>query len=287
MKVTIEDIKAKIQQIKNLDLEKVLFDDVFYLVRDLMLGYKSVAFPARNFKVYRARINKEVENFQKVSDLWYPPKDAVKEFNRANNLRESIFYCSNNIGTSVLELRPSKGDIVSIIECQINTDKLAIIGLGFPDKSIFKGSGKIINWAERRRSSIEKHLKNLQLEQPIIEEQIKKNELIDVFLNEEFRKIVINRDFEYKISAAIATMFLNNPKGSPVQGICYPSISTRYEGYNWAFVPKAVDAFFIPTRFLRIKILDKKENGVYETSILSRANQTDCGTIIWGKKEKH
>ena len=124
--ITPTDIEKKIQKIKGLNLETISCDGIFNEIKDLMAGYKLVYFPGRNYLVYRAGIEKGDRDFQKVSDLWYPPKDKVKKISRANFIGESVFYCSNKPETAVLELYPNKDDIVAIMECKINAKELEI-----------------------------------------------------------------------------------------------------------------------------------------------------------------
>lgn len=279
------DIEKKIvNNIKNLNLEMTSFNYVYKCVRDLMVGYSIIDFPGKPVCVYRARINIGGNKIRNIGELWYPPANLIHDIGRANKKGESVFYCSNNVETAVLEKCPEKNDVVTVMECRIKNlklvNKLNVVGLGFSDKAVFKSKDKTIKWNEYKIKKITAYYAN-RLTQHEIGEQLKKNSLIDKFLNEEFRKTKIRGSFDYKITASIARMFINNPKGTTIHAICYPSISKNYKDYNWVFTPEAADAFFVPTRFLEIKIA-RKEGNRYETVKLQHSGAIDKNrNIIW------
>lgn len=284
-----EEIKREISNIKRLNLKKLQFSYVYKQVSNLMMrNYSNIEARYKNKFYYRARINEGGQHFDRVGDLWYPPKHKTK-INRANTEGRPVFYCSDTLETAVLEVNLSKGDVVTIMQCaikdwKVNINKLRIVVLGFPPNAKFgiKGSNKTEVWGERSKKVLQKYFS----EKGLVDEKLEINELIDGFLNIEFRKVIDKKyNYKYKITASIAKMYLDNPAGSHINGICYPSIERRLTGINWAFTTQIVDALFVPTRFVKFKITDRyMRNGqrIYKTErILYSEEITQSYIIRW------
>lgn len=82
-------------------------------------------YPARSLTLHRGRIASGGEPLPRLSDHWYPPVQFAG-YSRASLPGESVFYCSSGNGTSLLELRPKLGSVVSMIECPIEKDPLRL-----------------------------------------------------------------------------------------------------------------------------------------------------------------
>ena len=86
-----------------------------------------------NQTLFRARIG----SFDDLPDVLYPPCHLVTRHGRLNGIGETTFYCSNRKDTAVLELRPSVGDLITILE--LSFDSIDVFGVGM-DMSALIGS---------------------------------------------------------------------------------------------------------------------------------------------------
>jgi hypothetical protein len=76
-------------------------------------------FPRNSLILHRGRISPDGKPFPRLSDHWYPP-NRYSTYSRANLPGEAVFYCSYGNGTSLLELRPKVGSLISMMICRIS-----------------------------------------------------------------------------------------------------------------------------------------------------------------------
>jgi|SRR5579872_715439 len=90
------------------------------LLKTFQEGYNGnhQPFPRNSLTLHRGRISTDGQPFPLLSDHWYPPVQ-YSTYNRANLPGEGVFYCSYGNGTSLLELRPKAGSLISMMICQI------------------------------------------------------------------------------------------------------------------------------------------------------------------------
>jgi len=282
-KMTATEIEQKIKAIRALDLETTPFSEVHRRVRDLMIGYSTVSFPGRRLQLYRARTNPTKDNFLNVKELMYPPANLVKEFGRANDIGEPVLYCAGAAETAVLELHPFIGDEITIMEVEydLSNQPGGVIGIGLSDKAILKNPGKDIVWGDYRNDSIGRFLYQYHPRQ--VEEKLLINKLIDSFMDEEFRRKASRGRWEYKITASVSKIYLNNPQtGNRLAAITYPSIAHDSYEINWAMNTGAADKALIPRRFKKIRIIDRTEKGGYIQEPVCHTGKCDASkNIIW------
>lgn len=301
---SIDEIKAQIDKIKSIDLELVDFNSILNEIIILMREYTCVQFPASNNEVFRVRINErgktgEFELYTKVENLWVPKPEVMpkNKFGRANKPQNPVFYCSNSEETTISESPIQEGDWITVMHCQNKKEPtiMKTIGLGFSNEDRFKSKdGKeFINWGKHKQEKISSQYKEEYKNNKIVEENISKNSLIDKFLNEEFRRRVNSdsRNFEYKITAAVASLYLDNPvPNSQIHdGICYPSVYGQKSSPNWAFTVKAANEFYKPFYFETIEIGKIiKENNKTQYCGNSRFKSIEItlsGDIRWEKNK--
>ncbi|MBN2617462.1 MAG: RES family NAD+ phosphorylase [Spirochaetales bacterium] len=80
-------------------------------------------------KLYRARVSDG--NSFPSDKMLAPPKKLVGN-GRANPVGIPYLYTATDINTAISELRPHKGDFISVIELTVNTDNLDIADLSTP-----------------------------------------------------------------------------------------------------------------------------------------------------------
>jgi hypothetical protein len=113
------DLARKLNDIRSLDLRNIEIDLLKSLISELMKGYVTITQRLSDNAIYRARLFDSDQNIECVSELWYPPIEKVKTLGRLNRVNKNIFYCSENEGTAILELRPRVGDTITVLKCEL------------------------------------------------------------------------------------------------------------------------------------------------------------------------
>jgi len=221
-------------------------EEVFSLMKELLIGYSAVDNPGRSSFVYRLRPNEdntETERFKTVSDFWFPNSPPI---NRLNWPEEPVLYCSSDMDTCFLEGRVKDGDSVAICKFAVRNEQFRSINLGFRSDSSFTCQTQKINWGDYRRSKLSK-----------TKVDIKTNEYIDEFLFDVFTEPTTQF---YKISSSVGKMYLHNDQGSSLDAISYPSVKRlgRGPGVNWAFSPQFAVENIVPTEFYKYVIKQGK-----------------------------
>ncbi len=93
------------------------------LISNILLGvdYGSIFCKNQEFEgLYRARQHNQIDGnsdtylFTNEKEFWNPASEYIKRLGRCNDIGESLFYCSNEFETAVLEVRPNKGKFISV-----------------------------------------------------------------------------------------------------------------------------------------------------------------------------
>ncbi|MFA5287560.1 MAG: hypothetical protein WC394_04765 [Candidatus Omnitrophota bacterium] len=294
----LDEIRLQIEKIRQIDLKVVDFLDIYKEVNVLLNGYTIVQFPGYQFIIYRARINESRKLFKAASDLWAPKSKEMSEnrFGRANKPQDPVFYCSNNEEIAVSELPIKVGDWITIMRCCSRGDLFAMksVGLGFKDEVVLKSKDgtNSLKWGDYKEEKIRKLYIKHHGNDTIAQECLLKNKLIDEFLNLEFRKEIHSNEYnyEYKITAAIASLYLDsNPLSSVrMDAISYPSIrDDQSAGPNWAFTIEAASKFYKCDSFETVEIGKIEKNGKstnYYGNVRFKSDQiSSSGDIIWDK----
>ena len=99
-----------------------------------LLSYLSVATDHRLKNLYRARINKKSEVAYPIEEMGAPPKNIASS-GRANPVGITCLYVASTVKTALSEVRPHKGDLVSIADFSV-IERLNLVDLRDPRKSI-------------------------------------------------------------------------------------------------------------------------------------------------------
>jgi len=156
IKTSYEEIEAKIEKIRELDLKTTLFNDVKKSIIDLMKGYLDFTLIYKDETVFRARPNV----FNNREQLWYPnPKKVKIPMSRANQENQPVFYCSNKFDMPIPEVFSKNGDKITIMECSIKAGKYFKVALGFPSDAKFTVENRNpMTWFEYKRDRIRETL---------------------------------------------------------------------------------------------------------------------------------
>ena len=230
--MTAEEIKERIEEIRNFDFVNIPFEEVFNKIRQLMIsGYKIRSFPGGHNFVYRAR--RTAERINNLSQIWALNPTEVVQYGRANWLGFSVFYCADSYEVAIEEIHPKVGDLITIMRCRnVNARNMSAISFGFPDNSrLIFSNGDSINLSDHREAAFD-----------MDEDSLEKNKIIDSFFNSVFldndKLICSYGDHRYKITAALAKMYFDNPNPNShrLNCICYPSVSSRRNATNYAII---------------------------------------------------
>lgn len=226
----------------------------------LDVNYGSSFFPDIKFHgLFRARAhedlkgpvrNGKVNEFKKESEFRNPPAQSVKR-GRCNDNGESMFYCSNELFTAVIESRPKVNEYVTVAVFESLID------------------GK---YFEHRISPVGyRYLRNI----PTLSKMMKKMDpenrnafiRVDNFLDKLFHKKIKKKAYYYKLSNAVAKCMIKemiNDVGTIINqhGLIYSSILRNKKSFNVMLKPLYVNYYKI-VELYTFKIL------TYNESILS------------------
>lgn len=228
-----------IETLKKLNLKYSRYEDVLELVTQ-------ITFPAFFFhleagrSIFRARSHRENEMFHFEKELSYRTDvQNITKHNRANPANSTLFYGA--IATQSVK----DGYLISASEtsnlCRNNKDGVDTLTIS---KWILKRSMKVLIIMDPTNYKF--HSKDIDdiykayLDFINSQEYPEEIKLISTYLANEFsKKVKTGREYEYMISAAFSELFFD--KGFGFNGIIYPSVQTKFQGYNIAIMPYVVD----------------------------------------------
>ncbi len=199
-------------------------------------------------KFTRARIHNSPRTlFPNISDLWYPSAEFTK-VGRCNFPNEPVFYCSNDPGTSVFELRPNNGDWLTSVEIKIEKDILELLVFG-------------------EGSSI-----------PAFSSLSEFDKGINMFLSDIFREsIKTGEEYNYFKTAFFVEAFIKNK-----DGLIYPSVGSNCKGYNVVFTKEFIDEFAGFEKAVVHEVIKKEsEYDITIKCIYQATNFNQYGDLIW------
>lgn len=111
----LETYKSNLTLLDKFDFSGHSVEDIYYKFFDLATTiplcnkiFKPKEFNKYNF--YRARLNldKQKEDISLISTFSFPPTTVCTENNRANISTRTVFYCSDNPNSAIIECKPEK-----------------------------------------------------------------------------------------------------------------------------------------------------------------------------------
>lgn len=203
----------------------------------ILYAFNYVIFLTNNLTIsqlYRVVINKNIigskTSLTKKGFLSYPPLHIVKKinkFNRANEPNATVFYGAESIDTALNEIKPQKGDLVSVGVWKPTRDGEFI---SYPISHSTNGFGVNDNSTSAMVAFIEYRKKQSKVLGDFLEHFFQ-------LLGREYSK-PINHHYEYLISAIFSNRILDNPqnKGTnfDIECIVYPSVGNKFLTSNLA-----------------------------------------------------
>ena len=237
-----KDITTLKEEISQIMLDKRYTTDIF------------TTFTFNGF--YRARKHNNVKGdfkdgilkeFINEKEFWNPPARNVK-MGRCNEDGESMFYCSSDFLTAILEVKPITGDFITVANFK------NLYSLNKPEFRINPiGKTYLIKIPE-----LALPFENYILDQSQFE--------IEDFLDKLFHQNVDDAEtYKYKLSVALSHIFMTDgtdKKSNIIEtdGLIYPSIIRNQKSYCFVLKPNIVDRFFMIEYIQTLKVLEKEDN---------------------------
>tara|TARA_B110000046_G_scaffold169411_1_gene188514 strand:+ start:2014 stop:2862 length:849 start_codon:yes stop_codon:yes gene_type:complete len=235
-----------------------------------------VVFYKKGSRFVRSRIHKkENEYFRKVSDISYRTDvEDIRDFGRANEPAQSVFYCSNNDWISYVET----SEIVSKNKEKAFEEFTTGLWIATEDiMVVYVLTNDEIRGINTEIDEISKDFENYLKEQSDENAEILKNLLH--FLSLEFSQKAENNPNHYKITSAFTNYVFDSLEQA--DGILYPSTLYPEKGLNFALKNSAVDKKLKFHSAIRRKTELKYENKYVETDLIESKICIDNENIKW------
>jgi len=184
--------------------------------------------------LFRARTHNRLDGSDKTlftceSQFWNPPAEICK-LGRCNDVNESLFYCSIELSTSIIETKPIKGEFITVAKFQIknpekyNGARVRLIGV--------KTLSKLYPIKDVLGEDYERDAEGLELDETL-------DELFHKRISPETEKL-------YRLSVAVTKSMLTTLYDREQQvyvemhGVLYPSIERNRKHFNMVFRPNHV-----------------------------------------------
>ncbi len=191
--------------------------------------------------VYRTVVNESVlgsnQRIEDISYIKYPPQDIVQKigkYNRANTPETNLFYCSENIDTTLKEIRPSPNKLVTVGVWE-PTDEGRFIVNAITHSDAAAPINEGVKHAQKYFEDMRAYNHELFMEYI---------QRFQSMLGYEYTKQVKDHH-DYLISAYFSESLLkdrNEDDEFGIVGILYPSVGNGYVTDNFAFLPNVVDS---------------------------------------------
>jgi hypothetical protein len=280
-------VEDRIKNLRRMDLTTVTDKHVEWQVRSLLeSGYVTRPLFLAKPTLFRVRPNRGVPCFKNVrNDLWWPRPEFVVR-GRCNEAKSPVFYCANSDMTAIIEVRPSVGDLLTVLEVSLaDANKLPLVMTVGVHEFTAKSNPNYGGTPPELDKEQELFLKREGISET--------NPMLNAYLTEEFMKETENDNTDrYKITAAIARIMFGQDEfyyedGTPapkqdVHGLAYPSIRADKLGANVAFTTTAADKLYKPVFVTLCRVEAKADDTHYTVGILKQSKSiAEDGTIEW------
>lgn len=228
---SINSIKRELGNLDSANTHQLDLEEMLHLTRQAYLGiaipvltYFQAPGPKEDphYGIFRARFFNDLPTHTKF--IMEPPPEAVLNIGRCNNIKESIFYCSNHFATALIECRAKAGERWVVGDFEFNDDEsLTAVALGVKRQAILKQSIS--------SETPESFLADFD------DSNKKKHYLVDNHLHKSFNTYIEPASHKYKRTLA-ATYFFTD-RWRLVDSILYPSVAAGLNGVNVAIKANA------------------------------------------------
>lgn len=192
---------------------------------------------------YRVRIHKIDEynlRFKYIRDVGHIlNRNSIKQFGRANEPFQSIFYCADEKETAYFETSKL------VRENAMNTSEYYSLSI-WETKREFNIAYLPIDNVFSKNHTVELLNNDFKIKTEKYKNNVSKN--LQYFLNkiaEEFSKHSSTKDFNYLITCAFSNYIYETQMSlmhsETIDGICYPSVQLKSRGLNFAIKPELIE----------------------------------------------
>ncbi len=211
--------------------------------------------------LYRARQHEQIDgesdkySFTNEKEFWNPPECVIKKIGRCNNIEESMFYCSNQFETAIVEVRPQANKFITVANFLPHKRDNQLPSFRIKPNCIqhlkkikdFKSCIADYNLSERNSEFIK----------------------VDNLLDDLFTEIVQEDEaHKYKITNAITQCMLHtklvNENGDQysMNGMIYPSIADNLQSINILMKPIYVINHYYINCLQTFKVLEVTKKNI-------------------------
>jgi len=221
-----------IEKLKSLDLNNSnAYNEILELLSETIVPHPILTMPAGKY-LYRARKNESKPFITKEEISYNKDASKIKEYGRANNIGQSLFYAGHKDDTAIFETS-------SLFKDGMIAPGLERFTLG---RWYVKKSIDVIGMVCNKEAMMkEESLKNLYLKVLNLIGNDANAQRVLEFFSKEFSRNIKGDKNNYKLSCAYFNFILNHPQGKRFKGIVYPSVENEYRDLNVALLPDAVD----------------------------------------------
>nr|WP_321357008.1 RES domain-containing protein [uncultured Draconibacterium sp.] len=273
----VDSFIIKIEEFDKLDLTSKnskeigqLYFEYFPLIPYIWFGQKIERFNKHIFYRVRKNINENEEAINLTSTYSYPSSKLCEHNGRANRNGKSVFYCSDNA-------------ITAIMECQLKTGDIGYLSIWKPDAkremriqySLPRHLRPDNKWNEVRKDI------HPLIEQHLIENYKEKKELYIALINYLFKKF-ISEKFPYPLTSWLADNYLYSENWIDI--LLYPSVAGGQKDCNMAIHPNSVDDNIKFKKVIKFRVVDAQVDKIAYRPI--SVGELKNQNIVWRKAQK-
>lgn len=234
---SLKDIDFRIAQIRTMNVKDYDQDYINRRMEKYFDGYLWFVTEAPIFGFYRARKNPDETPFKTISELWYPPPQAISRRGRFNPPGTNVLYASDRFDTAIAELRPRTGDGITLL-CAIQDKPLQEIKIQhIGTDRLLEASHPSDMVSPRKFEGFKRTLADAR----IWDKWLKIDDFFADMITELFPSKV--EEDKYRITNAIVRPFYQSPE--PLAAT-YPSVAVGRQRLNIMLKPIDADRLFTP-----------------------------------------
>lgn len=227
-KLKTSDITSRYIRWKKLMEDGASIDEMKKAVFHLITGCYFQTIKCNSGSFFRARKNNGNALFNNVSDLWYPPKEFIKEMGRANRVGQSMMYIGQDGRTTLFEMRLKNDDCVTVgvflLKEFQSLNLQYLVSLENLNNPALKPIISARHSGMKTAGYSTQGMKNVNLIHKILSEEFRRTD-IEAYKN------------PYTLSAAVAETLLSYENAD---GLMYPSIQYQND-FNIVLHPKSAE----------------------------------------------
>ncbi len=278
-KISCFDLRQRINALKTADLTQLTVDQIKHRVARIIDQYPLQVRKLEISGMYRAQKNAAGEIFTNAKRLWYPPSSVVKKPGRLNNIGQSRFYAASMPNTTLLEMRPTIGDIFTVLVARTKDETIRTLNVAFI------GIERSCSFELEHLTERDIFRRSPSFRESLGEANYKKWLLIDDYLSSILgTPVKDSEEYKYKPTIALAELLFSCQF---LDAINYPSVATQDHGINICMLPEKVDEMLITSDawMIRVEAEDTHPTTgekLQRISFLRRSREIAAdGTIDW------